>query len=162
MQAECNKALVLDNETSPLSLELMAKAEEGLGNTVIAKEYYIKAKNAVVWQYTTHTPRCPSFIEDLIREIIGQNPDCELIDLPEIFYQRSGKIIPDKTLFVDYVHHSLKGMDWVSDALASAITKKIPLSIFLRFMIKIVQVAIYWQHSIMLIMVNKRMLLNIG
>ncbi|HBQ7845362.1 TPA: hypothetical protein L8R78_005111 [Klebsiella aerogenes] len=124
MQAECNKALVLDNETSPLSLELMAKAEEGLGNTVIAKEYYIKAKNAVVWQYTTHTPRCPSFIEDLIREIIGQNPDCELIDLPEIFYQSSGKIIPDKTLFVDYVHHSLKGMDWVSDALASAITKK--------------------------------------
>ncbi|ENZ7914798.1 hypothetical protein ACG99R_004921, partial [Klebsiella aerogenes] len=124
MKAECNMALVLDNETSPLSLELMAKAEEGLGNNLIAKEYYIKAKNSVVWQYTTHTPRCPNFIEELIREIIGKNPECELIDLPELFYQRSGKVIPDKTLFVDYVHHSLKGMDWVSDAIASAITKK--------------------------------------
>lgn len=124
MRAECNMALVLDNETSPLTLELMAKAEEGLGNTFVAKEYYQKSKDAVVWQYTTHTPRCPYFIEELIREILGNSPDCELIDLPEIFYQRSGEIIPDKTLFVDYVHHSLKGMDWVSDALASAITQK--------------------------------------
>lgn len=124
MHAECNMALVLDNETSPLSLELMAKAEEGLGNTCVAKQYYQRSKDAVVWQYTTHTPRCPYFIEELIREIIGNSPDCELIDLPEIFYQRSGEIIPDKTLFVDYVHHSLKGMDWVSDALASAITQK--------------------------------------
>ncbi|NDL00805.1 hypothetical protein [Photorhabdus bodei] len=121
-RASCIVALELDNETSPLTLELMAKAESGLGNELAAKEYYVKSKDAVIWQFTTHTPRCPSFIEALIREVVGHSTEATLIDLPALFYQKTGTVIPDKTLFVDYVHHSLKGMDWVSDALASAIT----------------------------------------
>lgn len=116
----CKKTLNIDQGMCAYTLEIMARIYFAKSSIELAKKYFIRAKDTLCWQSQVNTPRCPSYIEEVIRKRISQAENAELIDLPKILSHNS-KVISPPHWFVDYVHHSPEGIALIAQELAKVI-----------------------------------------
>ncbi len=98
----------LDN-SHPLGYELLGDCLAQQGNMTEARAAYESARDTALYCRTHCKPRCLKVIYEVIRaEAVPMG--LNLVDLPQIFRQQPGNELPDRDLFLDYCHLTLKGI----------------------------------------------------
>lgn len=101
--------IINHNPMNPLGYEMMAGIMEQQGQWEAALTYYRRAHDTTVFQIS-HRPGVTTFIQDKIREYCATF-GLHLVDLPALFCNRKEAKIPDRQLFLDYCHLTVKGMN---------------------------------------------------
>ncbi|MEK6276210.1 MAG: hypothetical protein AABM30_12895 [Actinomycetota bacterium] len=94
----------LDGGTSAVPHELLAKARPA-----DARAHLEAARDAVCGLLLPHSPRCTSHVQELLRSKSSEH-GFALVDLPRLFAEHRGGLLPDRALFLDYSHLTLEGI----------------------------------------------------
>lgn len=114
--------IALDGETCPGPLALLARCRLASGATDDARRLLEKARDARVWDPPQGAvPQTLSSIQRALRA--EQCRYIEVVDLPEVFRGHLGGVLPDRRLFLDYVHLSFEGAQIAMSAVARAIAR---------------------------------------
>lgn len=98
------------NPFHPLGYELLAKCNLAVGEVKLAKSLLQSACDTLIYRTTNTSPR----LYGNLKKVIISNCDKHKIytlRLDEIFDRHLGGKIPDRTLFMDYCHLTLKGIE---------------------------------------------------
>lgn len=121
--SQCAQEMIaLDGETSPGPLSLLAKCRLASGATEDSRRLLEKARDARVW----YPPRgaVPQTLSSIQRALRAEQcGHIEVVDLPDVFRDYLGGDLPDRRLFLDYVHLSFEGVQIAMAAVAQAIAR---------------------------------------
>lgn len=95
--------------TNPLGYEMLAECMLQTEDVENARKQYRLALSTTIFQ-TSHCPGATSFIQEKIRKESNQN-SFHLIDLPDLFKKHLDGGIPGRSLFLDYCHLTVEGMN---------------------------------------------------
>lgn len=112
--------IMIDQGIAPQSQELIGLSLMARGNAAEARSAFAKARDAVCGLTLKHTPRCPASIQKLMRRK-AEEYQFQCVDLPSLFCQAASDGIPDRTLFLDYCHLTLKGIGVAAKAIAECL-----------------------------------------
>jgi hypothetical protein len=120
---ECVEEMVcLDGGLSAYSLELKGRELLRRGDSAAAHTSLSRARDASCWATSFGTPRCPSSVQDELRAL-GKAGRARIIDLPAEFGVLSDNGIPDRRLFLDYVHLTPEAIDLAMEAVSAVVNE---------------------------------------
>lgn len=116
--ARAREMLALDGGTGALAHELLARASLALGRPADARACFEAARDAVCGLLVAHSPRCPAALQDALRARAAAH-GFAVVDLPRVFERELDGALPDRRLFLDYCHLTVRGMTVAMDAVAA-------------------------------------------
>jgi len=120
--------MIQANDHHPLGYELLGHSYRTKGLFSEARNYMEVARDMCLVAGTNPKPRLTSWMRKSILKAIAMHPSIKVCDLPNIY--ASSNLIPDRDLFMDYCHHTSKGIDLVMNELINDISAmlKLPLN----------------------------------
>jgi len=107
-EALCNEMIGM-HPFNPAGYELLAKCRYIQGDKDGAAAYLRSAHDTSVYQ-AAHCPGVTSFIQNWIRREVRDQGFC-LVDLPVVFHEHLEGDIAGRTLFLDYCHLTVEGIN---------------------------------------------------
>jgi hypothetical protein len=111
----------LDGGTSGVSQALRAEVHLRRGALDQARAALEAARDAPVGTVAFHSPRCASFVQDVLRER-SRLHGFAVIDLPRVFQAHAPDELPGRRFFLDYCHLSFEGISLAMGATARAVS----------------------------------------
>ncbi len=108
----------LDGGVCATSHRLLGDALVGLGRLDEARAAYLAAVDARTWDNFPSTPSATSAVRDAIRRGAREH-GYGCVDLPAVFAEHLGAILPGRQLFLDYCHLTVDGMRVAMAAVAA-------------------------------------------
>jgi hypothetical protein len=111
----------LDDGTSAVSQTLRAEVHLRRGALDQARAALEAARDAPVGTVAFHSPRCASFVQEVLRER-SRHHGFAVVDLPRVFQAHAPDDLPGRRLFLDYCHLSFEGIALAMAATARAVS----------------------------------------
>jgi hypothetical protein len=114
--------LALDGGACPTTFRLLAQAAQGIGDS----EEALRAAQAEVDASTyanlcfLAAPQAGTLARDLLRDAARRHGFFP-VDLPAVFTEHTGSLLPDRRLFLDYCHLTTEGMEVAMAAVAAEV-----------------------------------------
>jgi hypothetical protein len=125
LEASARAMIALDEGTSSVSQNLLAEALLALGRLDEARTALEAARDAVFGLMISHSPRCPSEVQDLLRKK-SAHLGFAVVDLPAVLAARG--VLADRRLLLDYCHLTVEGMRVTMAATAEAVGNLVGLA----------------------------------
>lgn len=106
--SEGEKMIALDC-SHPAGYEIVAESKIKLGLFKEARKYLESTRDTALFNRAATAPRPHTAVRETLTEISGEY-GVSIVDLPEIFMQHNGEILPGRELFLDYCHLSEEGI----------------------------------------------------
>lgn len=123
--ASAHEMARLDGGTSPTAFYLLAECSRRGGDHAGRKRYLELARDASVWDTATYlTPRPYTVAQEALRGEARRYGHA-LVDLPQLYSTYLNGEVPDRRLFLDYVHLNAEGIRIAAAAAAAAILNRL-------------------------------------
>jgi hypothetical protein len=120
VQSLAEEMIELDEGTCPVSHRLLAEALRAGGSAGASRDLFMREVDSAAWN-SGALPGASSTVREILRSAAG-NPRVTCVDLPEIFFEHTGKL-PGKEMFLDYCHLTLNGIKVAMAAVASEVLR---------------------------------------
>jgi hypothetical protein len=121
--ALAEEIIQIDEETSPVGFEILAKCSLKRGKIAEARRLKEKAIDNVFNLPFAQTPRCCFVVQEALRHECALH-GVTLVDLPQRFEEYVPESLPGRRFFYDHCHMTVEG---IRLAMASAAEKLLPL-----------------------------------
>ncbi len=118
------RMLELDSGACPSTWRLRALARRALGDDAGALEACRAEVDSAAYPTLAFlsAPQATTLARDLLREAARRH-GFVTVDLPAIFAQHTGSLLPDRRLFLDYCHLTLEGIQVAMSAVAAEVLR---------------------------------------
>lgn len=114
----------LDAGASSLGQELLGRMHLAQGRLTEARLAFEAARDAVFGMLIAHAPRCPAAAQQALRAgAIAHG--FEIVDLPRLFEAEMDGALPDRRLFLDYCHLTVRGLVVAMSAVAQKLATRL-------------------------------------
>jgi hypothetical protein len=113
------RAIALDGGTASASLDLLGQALRGQGRRD-EEAYRTLRQSRDVIDDTRVVPSVFANVADTIRRV-GAERGAHIVDLPRVFAEHTGDLLPGRRLFLDYCHHTAEGIRLATTATAQTV-----------------------------------------
>ena len=111
----------LDGGTSSIPLRILAECARSKGDRQATKRYFEMSRDAEGWDPSfSYSPRTSSAIQNAFREFPPASGSV-VVDLPQVFSQHLGDVLPGRRMFLDYCHLTAEGVNVAMAAVASEV-----------------------------------------
>ncbi len=118
-----DEMIALDEGLSPAGFYIRAECSRRAGDLESARASLEQARDAAIWDRSVQPcPRAYAVVQNAIRTQ-AEIENNAIVDLPRIFREHLGGGLPDHTLFLDYCHLTVEGIQVSMAAAASRIVK---------------------------------------
>jgi hypothetical protein len=114
--------IALSEGSSPAAHRLAGLALRELGQPARARASLESARDAACGALAPHAPRCPRVVQDVIRCRAAEH-GFAVVDLPAVLGGDRPDGLPDRHLFLDYCHLSLRGIGLAAGAVAGELVR---------------------------------------
>ncbi|HEV8585232.1 MAG TPA: hypothetical protein VGT02_09715 [Methylomirabilota bacterium] len=109
--------LALDGGAGAIAHELTGRALAALGRPHEARAAFEAARDATFGLMIPLSPRCPAAVQEALRAGAAAH-GFALVDLPRLFEAEMAGAPPDRRLFLDYCHLTVRGIELAMGAVA--------------------------------------------
>lgn len=115
-----SEMLDLDGGAGAVAHELLARALVALGRERQARAAFEAARDAAFGLMVPLSPRCPAAVQEALRSGAAAH-GFALVDLPRLFDAEMAGAPPDRRLFLDYCHLTVRGIELAIGAVAGCL-----------------------------------------
>ncbi|QXU43264.1 hypothetical protein [Pedobacter sp. D749] len=116
-----SQGLIALDKTHPIGYELLATSAINLGNFDLARKALEDARDTAIVFRSSSKPRIFSTIKHTILAKAESYPSLEVVDSLDVLTP-GAKVLPNRDIFLDYCHLTIKGIDLTMQAVAKLLT----------------------------------------